>query len=674
MIREGVIIGGRYEIMNRIGTGGMADVYKAVDRKLNRYVAMKVLKREFREDETFVRKFQTEAQSAAGLLHPSIVNVYDVGEDRGLYYIVMELVEGITLKEYIQKKGRLTYKEVISIAVQVCSAMEVAHGNNIIHRDIKPQNIMISKEGKVKVTDFGIAKATSSNTISTNVMGSVHYTSPEQARGGYSDAKSDIYSLGITMYEMITGELPFDGDSTVSIALKHLQEDITEPSELVEDIPYSLEQIILKCTQKSPDRRYSNISQLEKDLRHSLADPDGDFVVIAPFDASATRMITAEELSRIQKAAEYEDDDDYSYDDDDDDDYDERRARRRDANKKEIDPKMAKIMKILTIVVSVIFVFILIFVIGKAFGAFSTGSGDETKVESEDKKVEVPDLVGKTLEEAEKACKKAGFKLKVVDEVESKKYEEGQIDSQRTQAGAKMHKGAIVQVVVSSGKLVQIPKLEGKDYIDARDKLIEMGFDKDNIKMEEEPSNEIDEDEVTRTDPAAGEWLSKNGDITIYVSSGIEMVKVPNLVTMTKADAEAKLAELGLTASVTEEYSTTEKGKVISQKTDSGTEVEKGSTVEFVVSKGEEPKKQVTIPNNLTGKSYYDVKADLENLGLYVKKVSQSSYEYDADEVIAIPKSGEKVDEGSTVEVYVSTGPGPSGAPGSGSGNGDSNN
>ncbi len=665
MIREGVIIGDRYQIMSRIGTGGMADVYKAMDHKLNRYVAVKVLKREFREDETFVRKFQTEAQSAAGLLHPSIVNVYDVGEDRGLYYIVMELVEGITLKDYIQKKGRLTYKEVISIAVQVCAGMEVAHNHNIIHRDIKPQNIIISKEGKVKVTDFGIAKATSSNTISTNVMGSVHYTSPEQARGGYSDAKSDIYSLGITMYEMITGQLPFDGDSTVSIALKHLQEDITEPSELVDDIPYSLEQIILKCTQKSPDRRYANISQLEKDLRRSLAEPDGDFVVVAPFDASSTKMITAEELSRIQKAAEYEDDEDaYSYDDDDDD-YEERRARRKEANKKEIDPKMAKIMKILTIVVSVIFIFILIFVIGKAFGAFSTGPGEDTKTESEDKKVEVPDLVGKTLEEAEKACKKAGFKIKVVDEVESKKYEEGQIDSQRTQAGTKMPKGAIIQVVVSSGKLVQIPKLEGKDYIDARDKLIEMGFDKDNIKMEKEPHDEIDEDEVTRTDPAAGEWLSKNGDITIYVSSGIEMKEVPNLVGMTKADAEAKLAELGLVASVTEEYSTTEAGKVIRQGTDSGEEVEVGSTVAFVVSKGEEPKEKKRIPTDLTGDTIYSVRSELKNMGFVVKETYQQSYEYNQNEVIAVPKAGVEMEVGSTIEVFVSEGPGPSGAPGS---------
>lgn len=675
MIREGVIISDRYQVMSRIGTGGMADVYKAMDHKLNRYVAVKVLKREFREDETFVRKFQTEAQSAAGLLHPSIVNVYDVGEDRGLYYIVMELVEGITLKDYIQKKGRLTYKEVISIAVQVCSAMDVAHAHNIIHRDIKPQNIMISKEGKVKVTDFGIAKATSSNTISTNVMGSVHYTSPEQARGGYSDAKSDIYSLGITMYEMITGQLPFDGDSTVSIALKHLQEDIIEPSELVEDIPYSLEQIILKCTQKSPDRRYANISQLEKDLRHSLADPDGDFVIIAPFDASSTKMITAEELSRIQKAAEYEDDeDDYSYDDDDDD-YEERRARRKDANKKEIDPKMAKIMKILTIVVSVIFIFILIFVIGKAFGAFSTGPGEDTKTESEDKKVEVPDLVGKTLEEAEKVCKKAGFKIKVVDEVDSKKYEEGQIDSQRTQAGAKMPKGAIIQVVVSSGKLVQIPRLEGKDYIDARDKLIEMGFDKDNIKMENEPHDEIDEDEVTRTDPAAGEWLSKSGDITIYVSSGIEMIKVPNLIGMTKADAEKTLTDLGLVASVTEEYSTTEAGKVIHQGTDSNEEVTKGSTVDFVVSKGEEPKKMVKIPTGLKGKSFSSVKATLGNLGLNVINPPryEESTDYEDGYVIFVEGEGLEVEVGSTVTVVVSTGPGPSGTSGSGTTNNNQN-
>ena len=213
MIKDGMIVGERYEIVSKVGTGGMADVYKTKDHKLNRFVAMKVLKQEFREDTNFIKKFKTEAQSAAGLTHPNVVNVFDVGEDQGIHYIVMELVEGITLKEYISKKGKLSVKEATSIAIQVSMGLEAAHNHGIVHRDVKPQNIIISTDGKVKVTDFGIARAASSNTISSNVMGSVHYSSPEQVRGGYSDEKSDIYSLGITMYEMVTGVVPFDGDT-----------------------------------------------------------------------------------------------------------------------------------------------------------------------------------------------------------------------------------------------------------------------------------------------------------------------------------------------------------------------------------------------------------------------------------------------------------------------------
>ncbi|MEE1314183.1 MAG: Stk1 family PASTA domain-containing Ser/Thr kinase [Faecalimonas sp.] len=662
MIKAGAIIGGRYEIMGCIGTGGMADVYKAVDQKLNRYVAIKVLKREYREDENFVKKFQTEAQSAAGLLHPNIVNVYDVAEDRGLYYIVMEFVDGITLKEYIQKKGSLTPKEVISIAVQVCAAMELAHSNNLIHRDIKPQNIMISKEGKVKVTDFGIAKATSSNTISTNMMGSVHYTSPEQARGGYSDAKSDIYSLGITMYEMITGVLPFEGESTVSIALQHLQDDMPLPSDLVPDMPYSLEQIVLKCTQKSPDRRYADITQLAKDLRRSLADPDGDFVVITPLITSTdTRKITEEELRQIQRAAGYEGDDDV-YGEYDEDEYEARRARRQEANsKKDIDPKMAKIMKILTIVVSVIFVFILGAVLLNATGLLKFGAGGSVSSEA---KVSVPKLVGLKLEEAEAACEEVGLRLKVVSEVESKKYEKNYVEKQKSQEGAKMPEGAIVQVVISKGKLLEIPDLEEKEYIDARDILMEMGFAKSKIKLVEEPHDKIPEDKVIRTEPAAGEWKTKETTITVYVSTGIEMVDVPNLIGLKKEDAEESLKAKGLVGNVTEKYSTAEVGRVIEQSEDAGDQIAKGSTVEYVISKGEEPKEQVTIPNNLTEKSYYDVKARLENMGLVVKKISEKSYEYEEDMVIAVPKSGETVEVGTTVEVHVSIGPGPSGAPG----------
>ena len=259
MVRDGIFLGNRYEVIEKIGAGGMADVYKGKDTMLNRYVAIKVLKKEFREDDSFVKKFRSEAQAAAGLLHPNVVNVYDVGEDRGLYYMVMELVEGITLKEYIDRKKRLSAREVISIAIQMCSGIEAAHRHHIIHRDIKPQNIIISNDGKVKVTDFGIARMVTSTTTTTVAMGSVHYTSPEQARGGYSDEKSDIYSIGITLYEMVTGRVPFNGESTVEVAMKHLQEEITPPSELVPDIPYSLEQIILKCTQKNSERRYGDV-------------------------------------------------------------------------------------------------------------------------------------------------------------------------------------------------------------------------------------------------------------------------------------------------------------------------------------------------------------------------------------------------------------------------------
>ena len=292
MIKLGMLIADRYEILEKIGTGGMADVYKAKDIKLNRYVAVKVLKQEFAENKNFVSKFRVEAQAAAGLMHPNIVNVYDVGEEDGIHYIVMELVEGITLKKYIEKKSRLSTKEAISIAIQVAMGMEAAHNNHIIHRDIKPQNIIISKEGKVKVTDFGIAKAASSNTITSNVMGSVHYTSPEQARGGFSDEKSDIYSLGITLFEMLTGRVPFNGDTTVAIAIKQIQDPMPSPREFVPEVPVSVERIVLKCTQKSPDRRYQNMGDMIRDLKRSLITPDESFVEIDNGEAGQTRIVT----------------------------------------------------------------------------------------------------------------------------------------------------------------------------------------------------------------------------------------------------------------------------------------------------------------------------------------------------------------------------------------------
>ena len=295
-----MFIQNRYEIISLIGSGGMANVYKAKDHKLNRFVAIKVLKKEYREDKVFISKFRAEAQSAAGLAHANIVNVYDVGDEAGLQYIVMELVEGITLKDYINNKGRLSVREATSIALQISAGLEAAHNNGIVHRDVKPQNIIISTDGKVKVADFGIARATSSQTINSGVMGSVHYSSPEQSRGGYSDEKSDIYSLGITMYEMLTGKVPFDGDTAVAVAIRHLQEELPGPKEVVPEVPHSTNQIVIKCTQKSPDRRYTNMAELIRDLRESLVNPDGDFVVQQiPDRTSQTIIMSKDEVSKI---------------------------------------------------------------------------------------------------------------------------------------------------------------------------------------------------------------------------------------------------------------------------------------------------------------------------------------------------------------------------------------
>ena len=344
MLKEGIFLGKRYEILERVGSGGMADVYKGKDHKLNRFVAVKVLKSDYRSDEIFIQKFLSEAQAAAGLMHPNVVNVYDVGQDRGLYYMVMELVEGITLKDYIEKKGQLSANETISISIQMATGIQAAHDQHIIHRDIKPQNIIISIDGKVKVTDFGIARATTSTqTISTNVMGSVHYTSPEHAKGGNVDEKSDIYSAGITMYEMITGHVPFDGDSTVSVAIKHLQEEIPSPVKEVPEIPYSLECIILKCTQKNAERRYQNCQELILDLKRSLVDPEGDFVNNPEYipGGDETIMMSDEDQRRVQSRNNYqqdyyEDEEDYNdgygddgYGDEEYDDYEDDYERNR---------------------------------------------------------------------------------------------------------------------------------------------------------------------------------------------------------------------------------------------------------------------------------------------------------------------------------------------------------
>ena len=356
MVSPGMMISERYEIIDKAGSGGMADVYKAKCHRLNRFVAIKILKQEYSSDAKFVTKFRGEAQSVAGLSHPNIVNVYDVGDDDGLHYIVMELVEGITLKKFIEKKGKLDVKEATGIGIQIAQGMEAAHASHIIHRDIKPQNIIISKEGKVKVTDFGIAKAATSNTITSNAMGSVHYISPEQARGGYSDEKSDIYSLGVTLYEMLSGKVPFEGESTVTVALAHIQEeavtlDVAEPG-----IPHSLSKIVQKCMQKKPDMRYMSAAALISDLKRSLAEPDGNYVMLMEnsADSSPTIMISDSELGDIKKEATKV--------------MPETSRREEIPDEDVIDPKLEKILKVCSAVVAVIIIVVILLIIGKVSG------------------------------------------------------------------------------------------------------------------------------------------------------------------------------------------------------------------------------------------------------------------------------------------------------------------
>ena len=672
MIKEGVVLGKRYEILGRVGSGGMADVYKGKDHKLNRFVAIKVLKSDYRTDEVFIRKFLSEAQAAAGLMHPNVVNVYDVGQDRGLYYMVMELVEGITLKDYIEKKGKLSPKETVSISIQMVTGLQAAHNQHIVHRDIKPQNIIISKDGKVKVTDFGIARATTSTqTISTSVMGSVHYTSPEQARGGVVDQKSDIYSIGITMYEMVTGHVPFDGDSTVTVALKHLQEEITSPAEEVPDLPYSLECIIMKCTQKNPAMRYHDCASLLLDLKRSLVDPDGDFVVIGNKGNvdDRTVVMSTEEINEVQRRRypndddDYDDDEDYDRDgeDDDDEDDDDRRYRDRDRGRRKnnVNSDTKRIMKVLMIVAGVVVALLILFLVGNAAGFFS-GPG---LVQNEQEMVKVPDLRGMKEEEARKELEGTDLGMKVENERQpSNQYEEGEIMSQDPAADTEVAKNSTITVVISSGeeaKMVKVPNIVDRTEEEAEKSLQAAKLTV--VHGEAQFSDEIEAGRVISSDPEAGTEVEEGTEVMIVISLGKDQAKVPELRNKSASEAEAALKDAGLAGSASEEYSdSVEAGLVISQSIDAGEKVDKGTTVSYVVSKGPETK-YVTVPN-LVGKTRSAAEKALRDAGLSVGEVNED-YVRNNDVNLVVDQSissGMSVEAGTSVSFTVNLGPEPS--------------
>lgn len=636
MLIPGSYLINRYEIIMKIGSGGMADVYKAKDHVLNRLVAIKVLKQEYSTDATFVKKFRVEAQSAAGLSHPNIVNVYDVGEDDGVYFIVMELVQGITLKNYIDMKGKLDIREALNISVQIASGLSAAHENRIIHRDIKPQNIIMSRDGKVKVTDFGIAKVADSTTVTTTAAGTVHYISPEQARGGYSDERSDIYSLGITMYEMVTGRVPFEGETNVAVALMHIQSEITPPRQLEPSIPVSFEKIILKCTQKKPERRYASARELIADLRKVLTHPDGEYVVIPgaipqgrtivmndndidslkaaslrknfgtkPEETYVEEPEEGEEEKPVQKPVQKkrpvkkkdieEDNDDFDKDEEDDDD-------------EEVNPALSKVMMALGIGGFIILAVIIFFIIGHAAGFFG-GSGSlfghknkDTSTESistesvsdtssdtstAGERVTVPDLSKRTEDEAKAALKKLRLGVNVQTGT-SDDVPEGQVYDQSPAAGTKVDVHTQVTINISSGKeKFSLDDVTGMQYQQAQAQLENDGLV---VSLEFDYSDSVGSDKVISTSPKAGSQVAKGDTITITASKGKETKTtiVPNLLGQNIDAAIQMIKDAGLTyngksSDYSDSYS---ENQVMNQSISAGKTVEEGTTISLTVSLG----------------------------------------------------------------------------------------
>ena len=599
MLELGTMLSGRYEVLKRVGSGGMADVYMAKDHKLNRNVAVKVLKSEYVEDEKFLKKFETEAQAVARLSHPNIVNIYDVGIEDGINYIVMELAEGITLKEYIRKKGYLSPKETVEISTQIASAISRAHKNHIIHRDIKPQNILVSDTGIIKVTDFGIAKATSSNTVTSTAtaMGSVHYISPEQAKGRFCDEKSDIYSLGITMYEMVTGHVPFDHENGVTIALMHLQNEITPPSQIRDGIPDSLEKIILKCTMKKPEERYQTADDLIADLRLVFEDTSGGYVGVVPaIDDSPTIMIDQNELTqrintpkkdqKIQQEEPLKDEEQNAYLDEDDEE------------ESGMNSKIEKLVIVLAAVVgAIILISIIVFVV-KSSGVFKSGKSTTTTSigttaesnDTESKKYTVDNYIGMSLSAAREKID-GKFKIKVEEEY-SADYAKGLVIRQDPESDTELEEGKTLTLVVSKGTRtedkVSVPEVVGKMESSAKSELEAAGL---KVSVKTKYSTDVAKGKVIFQSPGSGNQVTKNSTVVITVSQGEKpetMVRVPNLRYFTESEARSELKNSNLVlGSVLTEYSdSVEKGLVIRQTVSSGSKVKEGTAVGIYVSLG----------------------------------------------------------------------------------------
>ncbi len=558
MILEGKILGNRYEIIEKVGNGGMATVYKAEDKVLKRNVAVKVLKDEFTTDEEFIKRFEIEAQSAARLTHPNIVSIYDVGSEDNLYYIVMELIRGKTLKEIIvEERGPLPWKWSVNVAIQIASALEMAHKNNIIHRDIKPHNIIITEDGIAKVTDFGIAKAVSNSTITAfgTTIGSVHYFSPEHARGGFTDAKSDLYSLGVVMYEMVTGRVPFDADTPVSVALKHMQEEPEEPIELNPNLPSAVNRIIMKALKKDTTLRYQSATDMLADLRQALKNPNGDFVEDRSYDATArTQKINTDLYGNIEE---------------------------EDNNKKKgkKDNKFVAFIKrhkVLSAIIGLILLF-----------AISLGGTLAYLNITNPAEVVLPNLVGMSREEAEQTAQEANLVFEVSSEEYNKDVPEGYVISQDPSyiENYNVKEGSTISVVISKGQeKTTVPKVVGMTREEAEKALEDANLE---VEVVEETSRTVEEGYVISQDIEADSEAYAGDTVTIHVSTGtgIKQVTVQNVVGQSEENARATLEGQGLKVTVNYTEATSNDGRVTAQSVTGGTTVDEGTTVTLTVNK-----------------------------------------------------------------------------------------
>lgn len=565
----------RYEIIELIGRGGMAYVYKARDLKLNRYVAVKVLREEYTENEQFIKKFDRESQAVACLSHPNIVGIFDVGVQDNIYFIIMEYVDGITLKQYLMRKGRLEYAEATKFVLDISNALRCAHENKIIHRDIKPHNILLTRDLVPKVADFGIARAITSSTLTmTNqTMGSVHYISPEQARGGFVDERSDLYSLGILYYELLTGKLPFDEENTVTIAIKHIQEEIVPPKVLEPSIPDAVNNIVVKLTQKKPADRYQNTDELMEDLQIILdssdsTSKDGHVIVGGRNDTQIVRegLFHVENTGSQPKIPpnKEDEDDEYYYETPE-----EVAARKK--KRKIILISVLAILAVMAIGISV-------------YGYFAG------------KTVQVPDIKGKTVAEATATLQQLGLTLEVEKQVYNSEVAADLIITQNPEDKIELQRGKTVKVTVSRGtKTGPIPDVVGKSEAEAVKAIEAANFVVGEFKRDF--NSDYDADIVYDMNPAGSTVVNEGTKVTIYVSKGEDLVSVPSVVGQTETDARTTISNAGLTTGTVSYEPSTDSAKdtVIRQSPEEGASLARGGAVTIIVSSGKISTQKLTI-------------------------------------------------------------------------------